>query len=78
MAKAGTLPAAAYQSVLQPSNSALEDPFEDEEMAENEARGDNDNEGLDFDVDSNSNIESVMKKRIQGFSRLKLAEKHLF
>ncbi len=64
--------------MLQPSNSALDDPFEDEEMAENEAQGDNDNEGLEFDVDSNSNIKSVMKRRIQGFSRLKLAEKHLF
>ena len=64
--------------MLQPSNSALDDPFGDEELAENEAQGDNDNEGLEFDVDSNSNIKSVMKRRIQGFSRLKLAEKQLF
>ena len=78
MAKAGTLPAAAYLSMLQPSNSALDDPFGDEELAENEAQGDNENEGLEFDVDSNSNIKSVMKRRIQGYSRLKLAEKHLF
>ena len=78
VAKAGTLPEAAYWSVLQPSNSALEDPFEDEEMAENGARDDNDDEGLGFDGDSNSNNESSNEEENTGIQSAEIGREATF
>ena len=59
IAKAGTLPEAAYRSLLQPVNCQLEDPFKDHEITENEneERNDDDDEELEFET-----LNRTMKK----------------
>ena len=59
IAKAGTLPEAAYRGLLQPVNCQLEDPFKDHEITENEneERNDDDDEELEFET-----LNRAMKK----------------
>ena len=64
--------------MLQPSNSALEDPFKDEEMAENEARDESDDEMLEFDGNSNSNNESSDEEENTGIQSAEIGREATF
>ena len=80
MAKAGTLPEAAYRSLLQPSNSELEDPFDDQEITENEdeAWDNDDDEVLEFDGDGDSNSESSDEEGNTGIQSAEIGREATF
>ncbi len=77
MTKAGTLAEAAYR-LLQPSNSALEDPFKTQEITENKAQDDYGDEVLGFDVDSNSNNESSDEEENAGIQSAEICREATF